>query len=431
MRRALWSLRMPWFGVVISVVSLTIRTFAALGQPAQRYPDSVGYDSFSFLSQADRPWPIPFVYSLSGSDTSRVLVQVVAGTVAWFTLAWVLSRTAKWQRTTFTATMVLGLSPQIIRYDVAILSESLSITFAVLAIAATLYRSAVRSTAASTWWAISLTLCVLSRPTHLLIPAICVIPVVWKFLASRGKQLSLAGSGFIALFMLGVFTVQQSQPTALLNLYTVISGRVITDDQRFDWFVDQGMPNVVGMRQANGYDYIEQLPPDVAAIVELPEGQQPPTLMRVGGVELATWLAENGWKTFAKYLIFHPRDTLHHARLLADPTLNAPNGDFLPLQNGPMLPWAMFGHWQLWTLIFITSFGFLFARTNSRKQSLEILSMYAMTSLIYLATVHTSGIEHVRHVAPYAVVLRILGLSALLMALPRRSLSGTLETIDE
>lgn len=422
---------MPWCGVIISVLSFTVRAFAALGQPPQRYPDSVGYDSFSFLSQTIRPWPIPFVYSLAGSDTSRIIVQVVVGTLAWSSLAWVLSRTARWQCTTFIAIMVLGLSPQIIRYDVAILSESLSITFAVLAIAATFYRSAVQSTVATAWWAISLTLCVLSRPAHLLIPAVCVIPVVWKFVASRGKKLSATGVGFIALFMLGVFTIQQSQPMSLLNLYTVISSRVITDDQRFDWFVDQGMPNVAGMRQANGYDYVEQLPPDVADIVALPAGQQPPTLMRVGGAELATWLEDNGWKAVAKYLVFHPGDTLQHAHLLADPTLNAPNGDFLPLQNGPMLPWAVFGDWRLWTLIFIASFGILFARTNSRKQSQALLYMGAMTSLIYVATVHTSGVEHVRHVAPYAAVLRMLGLSALVMALPRRSLSGTLETADE
>lgn len=422
---------MPWFGVVVSAVAFVIRGVAALSQPAQRYPDSAGYDSFSFLSHTSRPWPIPFIYSLAGSDTSRVVVQVVVGTLAWASLAWVLSRPSKWQRTVFIATMTFGLSPQIIRYDVAILSESLSISLAVLAIAATLYRSAVQSTAATTWWAISLTLCVLSRPAHLLIPAMCVIPVVWRFLASRGKTLSATGVGFIALLMVGAFTVQQSQSLSLLNLYTVVSSRVITDDQRFDWFVDQGMPNVAGMRQANGYDYVEQLPPEVAKIVALPIGQQPPTLMRVGGVELAKWLTDNGWKTVAKYLVFHPGDTLQHARLLAEPTLNAPNGDFLPLQNGPMLPWGIFGHWQLWTLIFIASFVILLARPNSRKQSLLLLFMCVMTCLIYLATVHTSGIEHVRHVAPYAAVLRILGLSALLMALPRRSLSETLETADE
>lgn len=431
MRRALLPLRMPWFGIVISVVSLAIRALAAIGQPAQRYPDSVGYDSFSFLSQTNRPWPIPFIYSLAGSDTSRVVVQVVLGTLAWSSLAWVLSRTAKWQRTTFIATMALGLSPQIIRYDVAILSESLSISLAVFAIAATLYRSAVQSSVATAWWAISLTLCVLSRPAHLLIPAMCVVPVVWKFVASRGKKLSTTGVGFIALFMVGVFTVQQSQPMSLLNLYTVISSRVITDDQRFDWFVKQGMPNVAGMRQANGYDYVEQLPPDVADTVKLPVGQQPPTLMRVGGVELATWLTDNGWKTVAKYLVFHPKDTLQHAHMLADPTLNAPNGDFLPLQNGPMIPWTIFGTWQLWMLIFIACSGILFAKTSGRQQAVMLLSMCATTALIYLATVHTSGIEHVRHVAPYAAALRILGLSALLMALPKRSLNKTLETADE
>lgn len=431
MRRALMSLRMPWFGVLVSVVALIVRASAALGQSAQRYPDSVGYDSFSFLSQTDRPWPIPMIHALAGSDSSRIAVQVIIGTLAWVSLAWVLSRGVKWQRTAFSATMILGVSPQIIRYDVAILSESLSISLAVLAIAATLYRHAVRSTFATAWWATSLTLCVISRPVHVLIPAVCAIPVFWKFVSSRGKNLSTQGIGMIALFMLGVFTIQQSQPMSLLNLYTVVSSRIITDDQRFEWFTSHGMPQVAGMRDATGYDYSEQLPTAVADIVDLPIGQQPPSLMRVGGVELATWLTDNGWRTVAKYLVLHPDDTIDHALQLANPTLNAPNGDFLPLKNGPMIPWSWFLTWQVWVLILAMCCGILFAQRTTRSQATLLLTIFALTTLIYIATVHSSGIEHVRHATTCAVIIRVLGLAALLAVLPKRSLNETLEKVDE
>ena len=431
MRRALGSLQMPWFGAVAVMVSLVVRASAAWGQTAQRYPDSVGYESFSFLSRTDRPWPIPLVFALAGSDTARVIIHVTAGTVAWGALAWVLSRTVRWQRSAFVAVLLVGLSPQIIRYDVAILSESLSITFVVMAIASTLHRLHSRTATATVWCAVSLTLCVLSRPTHLLIAVVCATPVVWKFLRSKGNALSVGGVGFLALLFLGVFTVQQSQHMSVLNLYTVVTSRVLSDDQRFEWFINNGMPDIAGMRQATGYDYATDLPKDVANIVQLPSGQQPPSLMRVGGVELATWMQDHGWTTVAKYLATHPKDTVQHAQQLADATLTPPNGDFLPLQNGPMLPWSTFLTWQLWSLVFVASWGVLALKQTTRRLSVALLAMFLTTWLVYLATVHTSGIEHVRHSSVVAVALRVLGLAALLSILPRRQLSRTLDEIAE
>lgn len=431
MRRVLHPLQMQWFAISALVVSFVVRGNAAFGQTAQRYPDSVGYDTFSFFSRTDRPWPIPLIFSLAGSDTSRIIVHVVLGTLAWGALAWVLSRSLRWRRTAFTATLLLGLSPQIIRYDVAILSESLSITFVVMTIASTLYRLEVRTSAATLWWAGSLTFCVLSRPTHLLIALVCAAPVMWKFVGTRGKSLTVGGVGLIALVLVGAFTVQQSQHMSLLNLYTVVSSRVISDDERFEWFTNNGMPNIEGMRTATGYDYVDDLPRDVAVIVNLPTGQQPPSLMRAGGPDLATWLQDNGWRTVAKYLVTHPSDTLRHAQLLADGSLTPPNGDFLPLKNGPMIPWAFFLSWQMWTMVLIASCVVLSLRRSTRRVALVVASMFATTVLVYLATVHTSGIEHVRHSASVAASVRVLGLCALLALFPRRQLSPLLDENDE
>ena len=430
MRRTLRSLPMPWFGVGAILVSFAIRGSAAWGETAQRYPDSIGYDTLKFFSPTDRPWPIPFIYSLAGSDSYRVVAQVVIGAFAWGALAWVLTTTVKWQRSAFVATLLLGLTPQVIRYDVAILSESLSISFVVLAIASTLHRLRVRSPLATTWWATSLTLCAISRPTHLIIVVACLVPVTWRFIATKGKNLTVGAIGMFALLLFGVFTIQQSQHMSLLNLYTVFSSRVVSDDNRFNWFVEHGMPVSAGMRTATGYDYAKDLPADVASIVQLPEGQQPPSLMRVGGVELATWLQDNGWRTVVKYLITHPSDTLTHASNLANATLNAPNGDFLPLQNGPMIPWSFAGTWQMWTLILFSCCGVLFVKRATRQYAIVLTSMFVTTVIIYVVTVHTSGIEHVRHSSTVAVMIRILGLVALVGILPMKSLSQTTDEDD-
>ena len=422
---------MPWFGVVALVLSFAVRGIAAVGQTVQRYPDSVGYDTLKFFSPTDRPWPIPFIYALTGSDTSRVVAHVIIGTLAWGSLAWVASRGVRWQRTAFIAVLVLGLTPQVIRYDVVILSESLSISFAVLAVASTMYRLAVRSTFATVWWALSLMLCAMSRPTHALIIVACLAPVMWKFLSSRGKNLNLGSVGLLLLLLSSVFTIQQSQHMSLLNLYTVVSSRVISDDQRFDWFVDRGMPVSDGMRTATGYDYKEDLPGDIAAIVQLPIGQQPPSLMRVGGVELAKWLKDNGWRNVVLYLITHPSDTVSHSARLVNATLNPPNGDFLPLQNGPMIPWAVASTWQMWVIVFAASCALLIVQRSTRRHAALLIGMLCTTTMIYIATVHTSGIEHVRHSSTVAVIIRILGLTALIAALPKKSLTETLDPNDE
>lgn len=430
MRRTLRSLPMPWFGVGAILVSFAVRGSAAWGETAQRYPDSIGYDTLKFFSPTDRPWPIPFIYSLAGSDSHRVVAQVVIGTLAWGALAWVLTTTAKWQRSAFVATLLLGLTPQVIRYDVAILSESLSISFAVLAVASTLHRLRVRSPLATTWWATSLTLCAMSRPTHLIIVVACLVPATWRFIVTKGKKLTAGAIGMFALLLFSVFTIQQSQHMSLLNLYTVVSSRVVSDDNRFNWFVERGMPVSGGMRTATGYDYAKDLPGDVASIVQLPEGQQPPSLMRVGGVELARWLQDNGWRTVVMYLITHPGDTLTHASNLANATLNAPNGDFLPLQNGPMIPWSVASTWQMWTLVLFACCVVLFVKRSTRHNAMVLAAMFATTVIIYVVTVHTSGIEHVRHSSTVATMIRILGLAALVGILPKKSLSQTTDEDD-
>jgi hypothetical protein len=187
------------------------------------------------------------------------------------------------------------------------------------------------------------------------------------------------------------------------------------------------MPSIDEMRTATGYDYAEDLPPDVAAVVQLPEDQQPPSLMRVGGVELATWLQDNGWWTLFKYLTTHPRDTFAHATELSDTTLNPSNGDFLPLKNGPMIPWVFALTWQMWSFIFAACCGLLAIQRSTRQYGKTLLAMFLTALLVYIVTVHTSGIEHVRHSSTVAVIIRVLGFASLLAMLPKKSLNQILD----
>lgn len=368
------------------------------------------------------------MYSLVESDTARIAMQIGIGTVAWAMLAFSLAHVTRLKRTCVAFTLLLGLSPQVIRYDIAILSESLTISFVVLAIATTVLRLHKQSQLINICWAVSLTLCVLSRPTHVLIAIALVLPVAWRFIRSKGRTLPFSGVSRVALLLVSIFTLQQSPHMSTLNVYTVITSRVISDDNRFNWFTTHGMPNVEGMRNAMGYDYVNQLPPEVASIVDLPVGQQPPSLMRVGGVELAKWVSSSGMSTVVRYLALHPLDTLRHAQLLLDDSLSPPNGDFLPLANGFMLPWGMFLSWQLWTAVVVLAGGLLFLRNSTRQRAQLILSLFLTAIAVYIASIHFSGIEHVRHTVPVAVTLRVIGLVALVSLFPAQRPT---ETVDE
>lgn len=432
MSRIRFLLRMPWFAVTAAAVALIVRAMASVSQNAVRYPDSVGYDTVKFFTHTDRPWPIPFVFSLAGSDSLRIVFQVLLGTAAWVFLAGVLSSISRFPRTAFASTLLLGVSPQIIRYDVAILSESLSITFAVTALAATLYRLHTRTMVSNVMWGTALTLCVLSRPTHLVVVIVCLVPSTIAFVHARARKITMTTLALLALFGAGIVSLRTTSHVSLLNMYTVISSRVISDDDRFAWFVERGMPNIPNMRTATGYDYAEELPADVAAVVQLPVAQQPPQLMRVGGVQLATWLKNNGWREWARYLITHPSDAFAHAKQLAGPTLNPPNGDFLPLKNGAMIPQSIFLTWQLWTMLSGVALLAGFLRPKTRPTSQLLVACMLTTWSIYFITVHTSGIEHVRHAVTVSAMIRILGLASLLTLWPQsRSIASPDELDDE
>ena len=394
---------------------MVARALASVGADAARFPDSVGYETFTLWGDADRTWPVTAVYALVRSDGGRVAVQVIAGALAWLWLGTELARQSRWPRSVLVATAVLSLSPQIVRYDTAILSESLGVTYAVLAVAATLRLVHRPGRATTVVWLACIALCAMTRPVHLLVVAVCCVPHLVRFAVSRGRKVSVTGAALVAILILGVVQQNNSSGMSLLNLYTVVSGRVITDDDRFEWFVDHGMPDVAGMRTATGYDYTGDLPGDVAAVVGLPTGQQPPSLMRAGGVALAEWLKDSGWRTLALYLATHPGDTLDHARALLDPALSPPNGDFLPLDNGPMIPGTVFGAWQVWAVCAVAATVLVWLR--SRRDAVPLVVMMGIAAAVYLATVHTSGIEHVRHSVTVAAIIRVIGLVALVRAL--------------
>ena len=89
----------------------------------------------SFTGQAPRPWGLPLFYALFGSDGARTVAQWAVATVAWACFAWELGRHLRSHAARYaTVAVVLGLAllHPVASWDLAILTESLSLSLGVL-----------------------------------------------------------------------------------------------------------------------------------------------------------------------------------------------------------------------------------------------------------------------------------------------------------
>lgn len=116
----------------------------------------------SFTGQAPRPWGLPLFYAPFGSDESRTVAQWALATLAWAFFAWEVGRhlrTRAARYATTSAILFLALLHAVASWDLAILSESLSLSLGVLVLGLLLrwlrtgsVLSIAGMTAAGLWW---------------------------------------------------------------------------------------------------------------------------------------------------------------------------------------------------------------------------------------------------------------------------------------
>lgn len=417
--------------VAAVILYAVLRASASIGRPTARFADTPGYETLRFFGSIDRFWPVPLVFHLVQSDAMRVVVHVGVGVLAWTWLALVLSRVSRHSLVTLCAVLIVGLTPQVIRYDLAILSESLGISFAVMAVAATVSLARKPSNGMRIIWCATLTVCAMTRPVQLIVLFVCAVWCGVRFITSSRIALALPTAVLGLLSVWGLALLQGNQQTSMLNLYTVLAERVVPDDARYAWFTSHGMPDVPGVRQSEGYDFAGSLDPALASIVSLPEGQAPPAIIRAGGVPLATWVRDHGWTTYARYVVSHPVDSWSRVTDLATPTLSPHNDDFLPLDSRTIIPRVVFGDWRMWTLAGFTALALVLLRSRQLPLLFATLAMYGVAMTVHVAALFTSGIEHPRHSVTVAVILRVLPLVALSALTTGRAVTERDEFADE
>lgn len=405
----------------MALVYAALRASAVWGLHPATFPDSAGYQQLDLTAPVARTWPVPLLFSVVRSDPARVGMHVLLGALAWTWLARALRERSRFPVVVSAATFALGLAPQVIRYDLAVLSESLAITVGVALAAAALDVTARQSPRTVARFVLVMAVFSMVRPQHMLVLLAAAAVVAARAVGRRAVP-GAVGLLVLAASVLGFFQFRANRPTGELNLYTVIVERVLNDDARFAWFVENGMPEIPGMRAAQSYDYVEQVPGEVLDYLQLPVGQAPPSLVRVGGLEFAQWVRGHGWSTYARYVVSHPSDTMARITDLAPPVLDPVNDDFLPLESRSIVPRWLFVPWKLSGVIALAGVAFA-VLTGRLRRAGALAGLFVTTAAVYSVAMLTSGIEHPRHASMVAVLLRVCALAGL-AELVRRDVSA-------
>jgi len=296
----------------VTILWIAVRVSVFLPARLIEFPDSV-----SFLTKAAEPfWTTDFLFgsgrffvvpvfykaafAISGpSKTSLTQAQFLLSLCAWIALAWSFAARfgVRWVGMFFfAATLAFGLSTDVIQWDTAILSESVSTSLFVLLMAVwvqladgvTNGKVAAVSVLAAAWS--------MSREANsLLILPLAVGVVLWALWYKRGRReeqircLVLAGA-FIAIAA-GTFTISGSGDRWVFPLLNVIGKRVLPSPPRTAFYHNYGMPVTPRLMEmagefASGKEWAFYTAPELDGF--------------------RRWLMRDGKKVFAKDLLTHP-----------------------------------------------------------------------------------------------------------------------------
>ncbi len=146
--------------VCYTVYAAAYAAFSSASNPHvyDSYPDSHTYLPISFLGHAVRLWTIPLLYFFGGTSAGRVGLQIVIGVACWIALAVQVGRVLQVRIIRLVAQaliLLISLCAPVLQWNRIILSESLSISLAVLLLATSLAlarRMDIRALSAFWWW---------------------------------------------------------------------------------------------------------------------------------------------------------------------------------------------------------------------------------------------------------------------------------------
>ncbi len=286
-----------WLVPALLAGAAILRILAVIGQQAFVYVDSIDYETLDFSGGARRPWVTPLLYSLTDRLPLRILLQAVSGAACWSYLAVAASTLATQRRVRLgilAAILGLSLTTTVTNWDTAMLSESLALSCSALLIG-TLLRVAQHRTLGAVLLALGAwVLWIFTRQNHLVLAGLVVVALAVVLVVRRLRDGSfdrIVGAllgGVAALSVLALVSYRENTEIVDFNLATVIGGRVLTDADDLAWFVDEGMP----------------------VLAEVPAGAPASPEQLLADADFERWLRRDGVRTYARYLVTHPWDTV-------------------------------------------------------------------------------------------------------------------------
>ncbi|MBQ6510219.1 MAG: hypothetical protein IJI07_12165 [Flexilinea sp.] len=247
-----------------------------------------------------RPVLIPLVYKLCQQDLKVItIVQMIVSLISWGYFAVQASGllfTNNWKKAVIFLTLGLGCIPNVTRWDTMIMSESLSISTAVLFLGSLFWL-----TAASTHqWKIIPAVCTLfsailfsvSRDSAVwaVIPVILVLLFIMR---TRGRRWILIGLSAV-LAVMAVFFLSKTGDRWIYSFENVLFSRILRDPQGEALMIEAGMPTPPSIEQLYGTEHL------MASPLFNSDEYQP----------LRDWIRSDGLKAYIRYMLKKPFKTL-------------------------------------------------------------------------------------------------------------------------
>ncbi len=305
--------------IAVGYVLLRLYAVASVHQvwvhpDSSTYRATAGGPHYSFVSltgAAIRPWTTPLFYALLPSDGVRVAAQLLVSIVAWLTLALCVMgqlRSPRVRTVALVAVLAVSCSFFVTNWDLAILSESLAISFAALLTAAW-----IRFVDAPTVWT---AVAVVSTSVLWMFTKTAMVPLIGLTclgcaalaFSRNGRPLRVAVAVALAVLTVWGVVATTRQDSAFQardgfdqtyfseNFGLNLRYRILNHPDQVAWFRAHGMPEPVGL---------EPYPPG-PSIYDTPWESFWPWYARYrDNKELNDWVKTDGQRTYALFTATH------------------------------------------------------------------------------------------------------------------------------
>jgi len=410
---------------------LLLRAGGFLGVQTVEYRDTEGYlevashsvFSLDFLA-GGRSWTVPLLWKvLPDADSERAAGQFLVSVACWPLLAAAVARALRptaYRYVAFAAVLLFSLSLAVVRWDVVMLSESVSISLTALVLAGWLELVRAPRPAMVVALLAAMLLWVFARDSNGVIALMTVpLALIWVVRPApglgRGWAAGLAG-GTLAIFLAGLLATTTDQAQLRRSerpILHVVGRRVLAEPDKTRWWRDHGMPapppRVVRERRS------------LAGIAEggLPTDPQTEAFLE--------WAREEGRGTLARYLLTHPAETLREPfskrqRLLSGVTVGylSPNARAVVPEPLDELVYPRDAQdVYFWLVVVGLGTAALALTAGARRVWLVPAVALAVQVPHALVVYHGDTLEVPRHAILVAITTRLALLLLLLLALDR------------